>query len=40
MPNCIYGGFVVVHYAFKTQRDKLDAQPEVLSYFKKLSEMQ
>jgi hypothetical protein len=40
MPNCIYGGFVVVHYAFNTQRDKLDAQPEVLSYFKKLSEMQ
>lgn len=39
MPNCIYGGFLVVHYAFNTQREKLDAQPEVLSYFKKLSEM-
>lgn len=38
MPNCIYGGFLVAHYAFFTQRDVLDKKPEILNFFKKLSE--
>lgn len=38
MPNCIYGGFLVVHYAFYTQREKLDANKSLLDKFKYLSE--
>jgi hypothetical protein len=35
--NCIYGGFLAVHYAFHTQRNIIDSHPEVLESFKKFS---
>ena len=37
MPNCIYGNFIAVHYAYYTQRKELDAQPQILGLFRKLS---
>lgn len=36
-PNCIYGGFLVVHYAFFTQREMLDKKTEILDFFNTLS---
>lgn len=39
MPNVIYGDFVVAHYAFFTQREKIDADPSVLQFFSDLSNM-
>jgi hypothetical protein len=36
-PNCIYGGFIAVHYAYYTQRKDLDAQPQILELFQTLS---
>lgn len=38
MHNCIYGGFLVVHYAFLTQREKIDSNEKILDAFKKLSQ--
>jgi hypothetical protein len=37
MPNCIYGGFIAVHYAYYTQRKDLDGQPNILNLFRNLS---
>lgn len=37
MPNCIYGKFIAVHYAYYTQRKDLDAQPQILQLFKSLT---
>jgi len=37
MPNCIYGGFIAVHYAYYTQRKELDKQPQILELFKSLT---
>ena len=37
-PNCIYGKFIVVHYAFNVQREKLDLNKDILDYFYKLSD--
>ena len=36
MPNCIYGNMIAVHYAYFTQREKLDAQPKILDVFRDL----
>jgi hypothetical protein len=36
MPNCIYGGFIAVHYAYYTQRKDLDNQPQILELFRNL----
>lgn len=35
-PNCIYGRFLAVHYAYYTQRSELDKQPQILEIFRKL----
>lgn len=32
MPNCVFGGFVCVHYAFYVQRDKLEATDVLARY--------
>ena len=37
-PNVIFGDFVVAHYAFFTQRDKLDEDQSVLKFFSDLSD--
>lgn len=37
MPNCIYGGFLTVHYAFHTQREVLDSKKEILQTFDYIS---
>ena len=34
--NCIYGNFLVVHYASFAQREILDANPKILDFFKSL----
>lgn len=36
-PNCMYGGYVVVHYAFHTQRDQVDRQSDVLASYKSIA---
>ena len=36
-PNCIYGRFLAVHYAYYTQRKELDNQPQILEQFRVLS---
>ena len=37
--NCIYGKFLVAHYAFFTQREKLDEKTEIINFFKEISEL-